>query len=271
MYISVDVGATNIGIASSNSLKEPKFGLLTKIDIKDNYHEDLESIANELSSVKNIEGLALGIPGRLNETKTRASIANIKSWSGRDIKNDFENRFDCSVALENDAALAALGEGVYGRGKNKDFVFLIWGTGVGGTRIQHKDGELNYFPFEPGHDFVIEVGGRKGSCGHKGDLEAYVGGSSIESFYRKTADRLSRQEWEEVISYFSKGIEMILENHPFDLIVFGGSVALGQEDKIQRIEKEVRRKFPSIQLALSTLEGNAGIYGGFALLERQRN
>lgn len=125
VYISIDVGGTNIRIAGSESLEEPRLDFLRKIKVKDDYHEDLKSIATELNDVKNIKGLTLGIPGRLNERKTEASFGNLKSWSDRNLKNDFENALNCSVILENDAALAALGEGIYGKGKNKDFIFLI--------------------------------------------------------------------------------------------------------------------------------------------------
>lgn len=271
MYISIDVGATNIGIAGSDSLKKPKLDFFAKIDIQDDYSKDLENITGEFKHISNLQGVTLGVPGILNEAKTQARTLNLKSWFGKNLKEDLESRLGCKVILENDAALAALGEGMYGNGKNKDFIFMIWGTGVGGTRIQHESGSIKYFPLEPGHDIIIKEGGREGSCGHRGDLESYTGGASVKKYYGKTADKLSDEEWDEVVSYFAKGIGMILETYPLDLIVFGGGVATRQPDKIERIQKEVQREFPSVGLTTSALGENAALYGGFGLLALQEN
>ncbi len=271
MYISIDVGATHIRIAGTKSLEKSALDFLTKVDALDSYEEDLENIADALKHIENVEAIAVGMPGRLNGEKTQSLTFNLKTWFGRNLKADFEKKFGCKVVLENDAALAAMGEGMYGNGKNKNFIFIIWGTGVGGARVEHKDGKVIYFPLEPGHDFVINGDGRVGSCGHVEDLESYAGGRSIEMHYGKTADKLLEEEWNEVISYFSKGIKLILQTYPSDLIIFGGGVAMKQEDKVKRMESEVQREFSSVKLITSSLGEEAALYGGFALLTMEKS
>ena len=270
MYISIDIGGTNIRIAGSNSLEKPKFEFIQRVKAIDNYKKDLENIYRIItSSRKPIVGISIGIPGTLNKSRTKADFPNLSDWRDKEVKKDFENAFCCPVFLENDANLAGLGEGFYGNGKNKDFVFIIWGTGLGGVHIKRMGAKISLKNFN-GHQFILEKNGRAGSCGHKGDLECYVGGSSIEKYYKKKADKLSEKEWEEVISYFSKGLKLILKKYPANLLIFGGGIALGQPDKVKRIEKELQKENPKLRILISKLGDNAGLYGGLALLKRNR-
>jgi glucokinase len=81
------------------------------------------------------------------------------------------------VHIENDANCAALAEARFGAGKEfKDFLFVIWGTGVGGGII------LNHRLFhgpgggagEIGH-LSIDYEGAACNCGGTGCIESYIG------------------------------------------------------------------------------------------------
>lgn len=268
MYIAIDIGGTNIRIAGAKELENPKFKFIKRVGINNLYEKDLQVISDELEKINShILGISMGLPGVLNKGKVSAMLPNLNDWSGKKIKQDFEQILKAPVRLENDTVLAALGEGSYGTARMKDFIYLNWGTGVGGTRIKYEKNKLIYFPFEPGHDFVLEKDGREGSCGHKGDLECYVGGGSILKYYKKSPEKLSKKEWDEVVSYFVKGIKMILKKYPNNLLIFGGGVALGQPDKVNQIGRELQKEYPDLKIAISSLGDNAGLYGGLALLK----
>jgi glucokinase len=81
------------------------------------------------------------------------------------------------VFIENDANVAAIAEATHGAGRDyKDFLFVIWGTGVGGGII------LNHKIFrgpqggagEIGH-ITIDYNGPACNCGSRGCIESYIG------------------------------------------------------------------------------------------------
>jgi glucokinase len=86
------------------------------------------------------------------------------------------------VKLTNDANAAALGELIYGGGKEmRNFVMITLGTGIGSGII--VNGDLVYgedgFAGEVGHVTVVPEG-RACGCGGKGHLEAYCSATGIK-------------------------------------------------------------------------------------------
>jgi predicted NBD/HSP70 family sugar kinase len=50
--------------------------------------------------------------------------------------SDLRSALNCPIYVGNDCEAAGVGEGVYGLGQGREFVFLIWGTGIGGVHIK---------------------------------------------------------------------------------------------------------------------------------------
>lgn len=274
MYIAIDIGATNIRIAKSSSLHNPHFSKIHKVKTNNDYLKNLKTLKNAVNEFKgNIHGIAVGIPIIFTDKeKTTGTFSNLKNWNLKPIKKDFEEMFGVEVFLENDTALAALGEAYYGQGIGKSFIYLIWGTGVGGTEIKNSNGGIQYLPFEPGHEIIIDKNGREGTCGHKGDLESYVGGNSIEKHYGKPAAQLSEKEWEEIMDFFAKGISKILNKRKTKLIIFGGGITIHQLDKIKKIQDKLNAKLEndSTKLVISKLGDDAALYGALALIKMKQ-
>lgn len=98
-----------------------------------------------------------------------------------------------SVAVANDASVAAYAEQQVGAGRGAtDVVLITIGTGIGGGVV--VGGELvigsGGFGGEVGH-VIIEADGRRCPCGNRGCVEAYASGTAIGSLAR---ERLARED-----------------------------------------------------------------------------
>ncbi|WP_051468207.1 ROK family transcriptional regulator [Actinomadura oligospora] len=77
--------------------------------------------------------IVIGTPGVHDTEAHRLRLApNLPGWDAPGITRDLVERLPAPVLIENDIALAALGEQAHGLGRGvSDFVFLSVGTGIG--------------------------------------------------------------------------------------------------------------------------------------------
>jgi glucokinase len=102
---------------------------------------------------------------------------NFARWGDVDVTGYLGRETGLRVVTENDANCAALAEARFGAGvKHRDFVFVIWGTGIGGGII--LDGKIYRGPGggagEIGH-VTIDRNGPECRCGNRGCVESYIG------------------------------------------------------------------------------------------------
>jgi predicted NBD/HSP70 family sugar kinase len=111
----------------------------------------------------------IGTPGVFDEQSKRVLFAsNLPEWGQHGMLAELQTAFGLSLAVENDANLAALGERSFGWGANASTFVYIWiGTGVGmGIVIngalyrgaRGAAGEIGFLPF--GSDEVPEGSGK---------------------------------------------------------------------------------------------------------------
>lgn len=271
MYLLFDIGGTNMRIAISvngDGLEEIKT-LPTPADFE-NGVQSIKQVANELLNGKQISKISGGIAGSLDKNKSMLIASpHIGGWVNKLLKQTMEEIFKVEVRLENDAALAGLGEAVYGAGKDYSIIGYIGiGTGVGGAKIVNGKLDANNLGFEPGHQ-VIEAKGKLCHCGGKGHLESYVaGGYFKENYGLETAD-LSDEIKEEIYPYLAAGLTNTAVYWSPEVIVLGGSVMNSLSlETIQKHLDQTLAIFPSKILLLKTNLGDrAGLYGSLTLLD----
>jgi glucokinase len=137
-------------------------------------------------------GVGVGIPGIVSARDGLVRYPpNFTRWDHVDVSGSLRRETGLPVVTENDANCAALAEARFGAGSHhKDFIFVIWGTGVGGGII--LDGKIYRGPDggagEIGH-ITIDRNGPECRCGNRGCIESYIGQRYLSDRARAVVER----------------------------------------------------------------------------------
>lgn len=273
-YIAIDVGGTAIRVVLFDvSHKIPQ--ILSRAHFKHgrNYEIDMPRLIDSIRSLegfesKELKGIGLGIAGVVYEG-TITDSGNLSAWHHQPIRKDLSSEFSVPVRLISDAAAAAHSEAAYGHGTDRDFWFVISGTGVGGAYTRRTRGGYEVFSQEPGHMTIGQD--RLCGCGLTGCLEAYVGGNGLERHYNvESAGDLTEAQWMEYCKNLAIGTNNLMNVFGAPLVVFGGGVILNQSHLLPHVGKllaeRAMRPLPELQTA--THGHDAGLYGALALVAR---
>jgi predicted NBD/HSP70 family sugar kinase len=121
-----------------------------------------------------ILGVGMGLPGPIDRrTGTLGSSSILSAWTGLRPADELAGRLGLSVRLDNDANLGALGEFVYGAGREAaDMVYVKISSGIGAGLV--LQGSLHAgdagMAGELGHVAVVPDGSLC-RCGNRGCLE----------------------------------------------------------------------------------------------------
>jgi glucokinase len=309
LFAGVDLGGTNIsaalGDASGALLEEEKLPTLA--------HEGQQAVLGRIASMVERmaqraggkpRALGLGVPGLvdLDAGLTRFLPNMPTQWRDVPVAAILEERLGCRVHLLNDARAAALGESMFGHGREaRTMILFTLGTGVGGGIV--IDGRLHLGPLgaagEIGH-ICVQDDGPWCSCGSRGCLETFVSGPALaaegvrllascnaaklheicsgdigrvspETLGRAAlaGDEGARAVFERagrLLGLAASGLVLAL--HP-DIIVLGGGVSALEDLLIPPMRRTIEahvRMFPvdGVRIARSRLGERAGVFGGIA-------
>ena len=127
-------------------------------------------------------GVGMGLPGPIDRrTGTVGSASILVGWSALHPGEELSRRLDLPVRLENDANLGALGEFVYGAGREAaDMVYVKIASGVGAGLV--LEGALHTgatgIAGEIGHVTVVPAGALC-RCGNRGCLETVASTTAL--------------------------------------------------------------------------------------------
>ncbi|MBI5214366.1 MAG: ROK family protein [Ignavibacteriae bacterium] len=181
-FLGIDLGATTVktGCVSSDGkiLSETKVSTEAHLGpdaVVQQIMKTVDSMFNQYGN-DSLEAIGIGAPGIVNNGIVKAP-PNISAWDEVNLQNEINRITGIKVVVENDANCAALAEAKFGAGiHHRNFLFVIWGTGVGGGII--LDGKIYHGPNggagEIGHT-TIDFNGPDCNCGNKGCIEAYIG------------------------------------------------------------------------------------------------
>jgi glucokinase len=147
MIIAIEIGGTKLQIALADpgrmEIVQVSRFVVDKTGGAEGILKTISKIVHQfISATPQVEAIVVGFGGPVNaETGEVATSHQIAGWAGFKLKDWICNEFGLPVFIENDANVGALGEAVFGAGKNESPVlYLTLGSGVGGGLI--VNGEL---------------------------------------------------------------------------------------------------------------------------------
>lgn len=269
MYLLFDIGGSHTRIAASSdrqTLTPPQI-----FDTPQNFHEGVSLIHNTASKMV-VEGEVAaacgGVPGVLDPNQEQLLTApNLAGWTNQPLKKTLEQVLNTPVFLENDAALAALGEATKGAGVGFGIVaYLTVSTGVGGARIVDGRIDQKSSGFEPGHQ-IIDIQNFQPQ-----QWESLISGQALEAkYHQKAQDITNPQVWEEVAKNLALGLHNLIALWSPQVIVLGGGV-MNKVD-LQAVKthlKETTTIFSTLpEIRKSQLGDSSGLWGGLIYLNQR--
>lgn len=204
--IGVDLGGTSVkaGVVSADG----RILYQNKFDSKANQSQatviaQIEASVRDAMEQANgaeVTGIGLGSPGVVDDNGVVKAPPNFTDFDNIPLQAILANRFRLAVKVENDANAAAIAESKFGSGKRfPNFLFVIWGTGVGGGIILNRTiyrgpsggaGEIGHI--------CIDYKGPQCNCGAVGCVEAYIGQRYLS---QRTAEILKNSPGSKILEY----------------------------------------------------------------------
>ena len=266
MNILADIGGTHMRIAASDahdSFEEPVI-----FDTPAEFAAAVELFASATRDIAHgriITGGVIGVAGLVSaDHQTLLKAPHLQAWVGKDIAAAFGRAIGAPIRLENDAALAALGEAQQGAGAGAGIVaYITVGTGIGGARIVDGNTDRSAFGFEIGHQ-------RLGSDTDAPEWETFASGSGLERRYGKLSSELADPAiWEECADHFAIGLYNTILHWSPDRVVLGGSLFTEKAIPLERVRETLRAAATALDdipdIRLATLGDRSGLYGALTL------
>lgn len=268
-----DIGGTTTRVASSSNGRT--LSRLIVYPTPKKYAEGLPRLIAALHQAadgKKISRVIGGIAAPLDSRRARTvHTSSLPGWYRFSLKRDLQKQIRAPVQLENDAALAGLGEAVQGAGRGHNIVaFLTIGTGVGGARIINGRLDVSALGFEPG-DMIV---GQR--LGHDVHLESLISGSGLARQHRREAKKIvSRPVWSAVERYLALALVNVAVLWSPNIIVIGGSIGRSSSVNLTQVRKLYSRHLTVFhvppRITRGLLGDSAGLYGALALATIKQN
>lgn len=223
-----------------------------------------------------VTAVAGGVRGVLNEDKIGVEHDHILTlWQAENLKDLIESAYDVDVQLENDAALAGLGETIFGAGQGIDSVaYHDISTGVGGARIVKGQLDADGLAFEPGLQ-IIDVDRTVLGDDVPPTLENLISGRAVSERMGMPPTEIPAEDviWHDLAGYLASGLRNSILYWSPEVIILGGAMMYGEpriplelvrQETVKVLEGVVECPF----ITLGALNQDAGLYGALALLTK---
>jgi predicted NBD/HSP70 family sugar kinase len=233
------------------------------------------------ASAYGIAGIGVGVPGLVDDKGAVLFAPNL-GWRDVPLLRWLSERYRIPVTIDNEANAGALGEQIYGAGRNiANLVYVSAGIGIGtGLVLQkHLYKGSSGFSGELGH-LSVEAFGPPCACGNRGCWEMYaserallnkaaaLGYGELESLLAAAAS--GRAEvlplLEETGEYLGIGIANIVNIFNPDAVIIGNRMSLARpwiEHAMRRtvVQRSLGFHLRSVQLLFAELGQRSAVMG----------
>jgi glucokinase len=286
MLVGVDFGGTQVkaGIVEGSDVVR---SMTAETRPGATVEEVLSTITNvALALAPKPDAVGIAIPGEVDAEGRCWRLTNVPGFEGIHIASELSERLKCSIAVENDATAAALGEQLYGHGRDyPSFLMVTLGTGIGGGLV------IGHQLYPGTHGFASEVGHMNVdrsleapvcACGQRGCIEAYAGTKALLRRYRELGGQadeilpiaLAARRGEEAAlkvlemmgDALGRGLSNVQNLLDLNAIVFSGGIS-ASFDLIQPHVRRAMREcsfappLAEVPLLVSQLGERAGVIG----------
>lgn len=279
-YVCFDIGGTNtrVALSADGSVLTDFECFKTPTSLREGVEKIVTAVEKLGGDPSAIKGAAGGIRGVLNEDRTGLACDGILTqWVGRSVVAELSEAFGgAPVFLENDTALAGLGEAHFGPGQGLDIVaYHTVSTGVGGVRIVSGVIDAASVGFEPGHQ-VIDVDRTILGPEIAPTLENFISGSALETRTDTKPYDIPQTDviWDELARYLAAGLRNTTLYWSPDIIILGGSMIVGDPrielDAIRHHTVESLDGFVDCPyIAHAKLDDASALYGALVFVRSQ--
>ena len=271
--LGVDLGGTNM---RSGRVVEGKIEQISQTGVPQTHQAD--DVTNRLIETidktfdDEIRAIGVGVPSLLNRREGIVyTVQNIPSWKEVHLKKLLEERFNVPVLIDNDANCFALGERIFGAGRDlDDFVGLSIGTGLGcgiikeGKLIQDANGCSGEFGSLFYLDSIVED-----YCASRFFINNFKETGSNLAALAQIEDPKALDAFKQYGHHLGKAIQMILFSVDPEAIILGGSISKSYEFFTESMY-ETLNEFPYKNVIeklkiIKATNSDAGVLGAAAL------
>lgn len=128
----------------------------------------IDALIDKTPANGSLRGIAMGIPGVVEDNGTIYRMPNILQWEGVNLKQRMEERYGVPTYIENDVNLTAVGiYHKYYSGVRQDMVYMYFGEGIGAGIILR--GKL----FKGRNNYAGEISHMLVSSRHNGEIKPH--------------------------------------------------------------------------------------------------
>jgi glucokinase len=238
VVVAIDIGGTKFAVGLVTMQGE----LIDRVQVQVDHQLKSEELFLALGEAVDVQlararshhrmspiAVGVGCAGPISIGAETVSPLNIFAWRNFPLRQRLAVVTSLPVYGELDAKALALAEGWLGAAQGKqNFLAMVVSTGIGGGVVlngQLLDGASG----NAGHvgHIVVEPNGRRCECGSRGCLEAEASGLAIEAITGRPPTEPTYEIMQRTGRLVGIGAASVCNLLDLDLVVVGGSVALG--------------------------------------------
>jgi glucokinase len=238
VIVAVDIGGTKmaVGLVTPHGELIDRDVLIVDHDVHGEalfgkLEELVQSQLDRARGHHNMRPVAVGVgsAGPILPNVVSVSPLNLHAWRQFPLRDRLHTATTLPVYGDLDAKALALAEGWLGAAQGRpNFLAMVVSTGVGGGLVlngQLMDGAAG----NAGHvgHIIVEPNGRRCPCGGRGCLEAEASGAAIEAITGRSPSEPTYEIMQRTGRLVGRAAASVCNLLDLDLVVVGGSVALG--------------------------------------------